>query len=167
MLDLAHTWKEDFESVRFVNIILEYDIPIDKQIVETALPTSLKEKLKSKANQALRRSSDALQFMNTLNTNILRLQDQELKETMDSISYVDSQYSDVNIHSVTCRVNPININEGHELFIPNYFHIEIMCSIYAKEQAIKGKLYFDREELKKFISKKFCELYEESLPVSS
>jgi hypothetical protein len=167
MLNWAHIWKDDFKSVRFTNIYLEYDIAIDKRIIIEALPEQLRYSIKSKADLALRKSNDALQFMDTLNANIQRLQDQELKDIMDSISYVESAYSDVKIHSIKCKVHPYEIGDGYPLYLPDFLRIEIRCSIDAKEQAIKGKLYFDQEELERFIFKMFSELNERSTHITS
>lgn len=107
---------------------------------------------------ALRGKGEARNDMDRLNENLRRLGDEDLKETMSSIAYVEPQNASAQIHSVRCTMQPQPIGEGYDLFVPSSFHVQIRCAIDAREQAIKGNFYFDREELKKFILKRFLKL---------
>ena len=159
MLDSLHTWKEDFEYFRFSNISLEYDITIDKHIVERALPPDVKEKVVTRADLALRNDKGALSYMNKLNMDIQQLESKELISEMNEIAYIESPKAyDVTIHSIRCKVSPYAIANGYDLLLPTLFHVEIRCTIDAKNQAIKGRLFFEEQGLEKFVSRTFIEL---------
>lgn len=79
---------------------------------------------------------------------------------MDKISYVESPYADLRLHSVTCKVNRYTLGDGYDIFLQDSFHIEVRCTIDASEQFIRGRVYFDTVQLEKFISDTFCKLNE-------
>jgi hypothetical protein len=158
MLNWAHVWKEDFESVRYTNILLPYDMNIDKKTIEDSLPDQLKEKLVSNARLALQKRSDAMQYLSALNQNIKHLEQEEIKDKLLSFIHVEAEHADVNIHTIICKASSYTIGDGYELLLPDSFHIEIACSLDASEQAIKGKVIFYRKGLKNFISEMFSEL---------
>jgi hypothetical protein len=54
------------------------------------------------------------------------------------------------------------IGDGYPLLLPDLFHIKIVCSLDARQQAIKGKVIFDRNKLKGFISELFFEFDKKS-----
>lgn len=166
MLNRADLLMNDFKSVFYTNIVLPYDIGIDKKIIEAALPTTLREKLISVSKFALIGRKDALQHMSTLNQKISNIQEQEIKDKLPSFASIDSPYGNANIHSIKCKANPYLIGDGYKLFLPDSFRVEIVCSINAREQAIKGKVIFDLIELEKFIAATLSQLYEDSSKIN-
>jgi hypothetical protein len=162
MLNRADLLMNDFNSVYYTNIVLPYDIGIDKKIMENALPDKLKENLISVSRYALMERRDALQVMSTLNLKITDLQKQELKDILHSFVKIDSPYGNAHIRSITCKVSRHVIGDGYPLFLPDSIHVEIVCSIDAIEQAIKGRIIFDLNELEKFIADTLTNLYAKS-----
>lgn len=161
MLNWAHVWKEDYESVRFTNIMLDYnDIPLDKEILKDSLPQPLKEKLILNTRLALQKWNDALKYLHTLDEHIEKLQQEELKDKLSEFVHVESERAHASIHNIRCSVNSYTIGDGYPLLLPDLFHIRIACSIDAREQAVKGKVIFYRRELEKFVSKVFSEIDE-------
>jgi hypothetical protein len=133
-----------YQSVRFANIVLNYDnVPFDKKILEDSLPRQLKEKLLLNAKRALQRRNDALKYLHTLNKSVQSFQQEELRYKMAEFVHVEPPGTDIG--SIRCTVS-------YQLSLPDFFHVKISCSVDAEEQAIKGKVIFDREELISFIS---------------
>ena len=139
-------------------IVLRYDIGIDKKIIESALPVKLKDNLISVSRSALRERMDALQHMSVLNIKITNLQKRELKDVLHSVVHMDSQDINSQIRSIICKPSPHVIGDGYPLFLPDSIHAEIVCSMNAREQAIRGRIIFDLNELKKFIAETITHL---------
>jgi CRISPR/Cas system CMR subunit Cmr6 (Cas7 group RAMP superfamily) len=138
------------------------EIPLDKKILEDSLPEPLKKKLVSNTKLALRKRSDALKYLHTLNKHIEKMQQEELKDKLREFVHIESERAHVSIKSIRCSVNSYTIGDGYPLFLPDSLHIKVMCSIDAREQAIKGKVIFDRKELERFISMVFTEFDKDS-----